>query len=89
MVIGMSAADLQCLLQCGKGLDGVYIHDPVAKTALVPAANEIPWPIEFILGHHQKHVFMNRRLPGMGKVGKALDVWANSLRWRAFFHLKS
>ena len=65
------------------------MYDPVAKTAFVPAAFEIPWPIEFILRHHQKHVFMNRRLPSMGEVGKALDVWANSLRWRAFFHIKS
>jgi hypothetical protein len=63
----------------------MYLYVPSEKDAYVPQAGLVPWPVEFILRHHAKHVYCSRALPPFEEVGKALYSWEQKVRWRFMF----
>ena len=86
MVRGLSMHELGCLLQCGKGLPGVYIYDHTTASALTPGPGVLAWPVEFLLAkHHRKFIFVPRRPPPLSDIGKALRNWDAKVRWN-FIH---
>ena len=44
----------------------------------------MPWPVEFVLRLHPKHIFQSKRLPPMSELSRAISQWENNLRWRLF-----
>ncbi|CAE7247164.1 unnamed protein product [Symbiodinium sp. CCMP2592] len=85
-ICGMPIPELQCLMQCGQGLRGLYTYSPAEKQAWVASPRDVPWPIEFVLRFHAKHVFTSRRLPSLASVSRALQQWEFKIRWRYEFN---
>ena len=78
----LNSTQLRNLCRCGKGLPGVYIFDSFSKTAEVPGQGVMPWPVEYLLRHHKKHIFSGNSLPSMEKFRADLENWANKWKWK-------
>lgn len=81
---GMTAAELCILLSCGKGQPGVYFYYPEQLLATSLQSNQVPWPVEFVLRLHPKHVFADKKLSAMSELGHSVQQWEHKLRWRLF-----
>ena len=57
------------------------MYDARTKTARVPVRGELAWPVEFVLRHHQKHIYLCRKLPDLKVISTALSDWENKIRW--------
>ena len=78
----LNSIQLRNLCRCGKGLPGVYIFDSFSKTAETPGPGVIPWPVEYLLRHHKKHIFSGNSLHSMEKIWADLANWANKWKWK-------
>ena len=82
--MGMTAPELCVLLSCGKGQPGVYFYHPEQLLATALEPQQVPWPVEFVLRLHPKHVFASQKLPAMSELGRSIQQWEHKMRWRLF-----
>lgn len=82
--MGMTAPELCVLLSCGKGQPGVYFYYPEQLLATALEPQQVPWPVEFVLRLHPKHVFASQKLPAMSELGRSIQQWEHKMRWRLF-----
>ena len=87
LVKGLDVKHLARLLQCGKGLPGVYLYDPVTRTTAVPKKGQLSWEVEFLLRNHRKHIYGFVRKPSLEQISTSLTDMSNRLAWR--HHLKN
>jgi hypothetical protein len=59
----------------------IYVYDFRQRCARIPFHGEIPWPMEFILSHHRKHVLGCSR-PLMADIERGIADWYNRVNWR-------
>lgn len=81
---GMTAAELCILLQCAKGNPGVFFYHPEQLLATQLLPHQVPWPVEFVLRFHPKHIWVGKRLPPLQELSKSISQWEHKMRWRLF-----
>ena len=82
MVEGMPLREFFRVLACGQTMPDVMFFDHVGRQVKHFAPMILPWPIEYLLAHHNpKHVLGGSRMPSLGSIGKAIYTWEQKLRW--------
>lgn len=83
LVRDMPLNEFIILLSCGKTIPNFYVFDHVERSACVFRPGGVPWPVEYILGHHHpKHVLQSKRRVSLQTLGQALFDWEHRLRWK-------
>ena len=81
---GMTEAELCILLQCAKGKPGVFFYYPEQLLATQLLPHQVPWPVEFVLRFHPKHIWVGKRLPPLNELSKSISQWEHKMTWRLF-----
>ena len=83
LVHAMPLREFLILLSCGKDTPNFFVFDHNERSAFVFPPGTVPWPVEYILGHHHpKHVLQSKRRVSLPKLGRALYEWEHRLRWK-------
>ena len=85
IVKGIKTSEFNLLLTLGTEAPRIYIHDPPTRSSRLALAGEIPWPVEFLMAVHDKHIFSGKvaRKPA---IAQHISDWYNKRRWQ--YHLE-
>ena len=76
-------ADLMKMARCKIGRPPAYIYDAVNRSVELPHRDYLPWPVEYLLGHHhRKYIFANNSIPSIRQVHIATQQWCRKRIWQ-------
>jgi hypothetical protein len=87
MVKGFTPAQMGLLLRLNSESfpPEVYIYDSAIRTAFTAPKDFLTWPVLYVLSHHPKHIFKNKKQVSLSQISESLEQFDRKIRWNLYF----